>query len=487
MTSSGLEPASPATTTDPRTLMEVARLLAEDGVHDQDPAGERHFRIGVPHPLSGPEIVFLEKLGDLLLAFYTALNNLYRQSAQGRAPEFICRWLDQGKPQEVVRMGRMNRMRTELPRILRPDLFATEDGWKITELDSVPGGIGLTDALQQRYAAAGFDVVGGADGMRNGMAHMLVEAATKADPTVAVTVSEESAAYRPEMHHLTRRLRQLGVNARLVEPRDIQFREDGLWLAAEAGAGVEANSREENFRIDVLYRFFELFDLPNIPKAELLLYAARKGTVTMTPPPRAHLEEKLAMALFHHPVLAPLWRTELGEERQRALVALLPRTWVLDPTPLPAHAVIPDLTLDGTPLQSWSTLNRLGQKARQFVIKPSGFSERAWGARGVVIGHDVPESEWASALEQALAAFPASPHVLQPFHKALSVPTGFLAGHTPETALLRTARMRARLCPYYFVTDGRARLGGVLATLCPADKKRIHGMTDSVMVPCAPA
>jgi hypothetical protein len=49
-------------------------------------------------------------------------------------------------------------------------------------------------------------------------------------------------------------------------------------------------------------------------------------------------------------------------------------------------------------------------------------------------------------------------------------------------------RGRARLCPYYFVGgDGdaaRPQLGGVLATICPADKKIIHGMTDAILAPC---
>ena len=30
----------------------------------------------------------------------------------------------------------------------------------------------------------------------------------------------------------------------------------------------------------------------------------------------------------------------------------------------------------------------------------------------------------------------------------------------------------------------RAELGGVLATICPADKKIIHGMTDAIFAPC---
>jgi len=44
---------------------------------------------------------------------------------------------------------------------------------------------------------------------------------------------------------------------------------------------------------------------------------------------------------------------------------------------------------------------------------------------------------------------------------------------------------RARLSPYYFVSGETTELAGILATVCPADKKVIHGMKDAVMVPCA--
>jgi hypothetical protein len=43
---------------------------------------------------------------------------------------------------------------------------------------------------------------------------------------------------------------------------------------------------------------------------------------------------------------------------------------------------------------------------------------------------------------------------------------------------------RVRLSPYFFAReDGGILLGGVLATVCPADKKILHGMSDAVMVP----
>ena len=72
--------------------------------------------------------------------------------------------------------------------------------------------------------------------------------------------------------------------------------------------------------MDTLYRFFELFDLKNIPNYDILLYAARKQLVTMTPPVKAYLEEKLLFALFHHPVLAEFWVQEMGA---KALIAAL--------------------------------------------------------------------------------------------------------------------------------------------------------------------
>jgi hypothetical protein len=47
---------------------------------------------------------------------------------------------------------------------------------------------------------------------------------------------------------------------------------------------------------------------------------------------------------------------------------------------------------------------------------------------------------------------------------------------------------RVRLCPYYFATGAadEVTLGGVLATVCPADKKLLHGMREAMMLPCGP-
>ena len=47
-----------------------------------------------------------------------------------------------------------------------------------------------------------------------------------------------------------------------------------------------------------------------------------------------------------------------------------------------------------------------------------GFSELAWGSRGVSIGHDLPTEDWENAVENALTSFHQTPYVLQKFHRA---------------------------------------------------------------------
>lgn len=78
--------------------------------------------------------------------------------------------------------------------------------------------------------------------------------------------------------------------------------------------------------------------------------------------------------------------------------------------------------------------------------------------------------------------------MLQRYHKPRTLPAtwfDFAAGAVQPLA------GRVRLCPYYFVVgDGMPpwpQLGGVLATICPADKKIIHGMKDAILAPAGVA
>ena len=144
----------------------------------------------------------IESLGRVLLQFYRATNLLYRRSVEGRQPEWVARWLDLGKPRELIELQRAAAFKNDVPRVIRPDILLTENGFSITELDSVPGGIGLTAWLNQTYSESeirnpGSKVLGGADGMIRGFESIFGDARQ-----VHIVVSEEAATYKPEMEWL---------------------------------------------------------------------------------------------------------------------------------------------------------------------------------------------------------------------------------------------------------------------------------------------
>ena len=440
----------------------------------------RYWHIGAePFTMSPQEHEELETLGPLLHSFMQACNTLYLQSVAKRQPSWISEYLDIGKPPELIAFGRMRRLRGSIPSIIRPDIIPTDHGYVITELDSVPGGFGLTGALLNAYrdgAALPADPPT-PNGMIGGFAAMIQQLAradgASEDPIVlAIVVSEEAKDYRPEMTWMATQLRECGILAYAVTPQEVQFTEDELRISVN---GI-------THPITMLYRFFELFDLKNIPKTELIMYSNKKSRVAVTPPFKAFLEEKMWFALFHHPSLEQYWMQELGEEHLSTLRSLIPQTWILDPRPVPPHATISNLTVAGRPIQNWEQLKGLTQKERRFVVKPSGFSPLAWGSRGVSIGHDLSQDQWGTVLDEALESFSHTPFILQEFHTGRRVSLPYYDQNNDTIQLMAG---RTRLCPYYFVHDKKVQLGGTMATVCPLDKKLIHGMKDAIIVPCA--
>jgi hypothetical protein len=422
-----------------------------------------------PFRLTAREVEELESLGRVLLQFYRGLNLLYQHSAQGKQPPWVAQWLDQGKPAELIELQRSPALRNELPRVIRPDILLTEDGFRIVELDSVPGGIGLTAWLNRTYAAfspaAGeakpgkkarlllnpeAPIVGGADGMLRGFRDIFGDA-----KQVQIVVSEEAATYRPEMEWLAG---QLGRDRFKV--RDASFRD-----FAEG---------------DAVYRFFELFDVANVPNSGTVFSLAREKKVRLTPPPKPVLEEKMMFALLWNRNLQGFWRQQLGEAFFARLQRLIPYSWLVDPTPLPPHGAIPELNLT-----DWHQLKALSQRERDLILKVSGFSDKAWGARGVYLGSDLSHEEWSAAVDTAINSFAQSPFIVQRYHKPKVVESNYFDFDANEVSAMPG---RVRLCPYYFAHGeadaARAYLGGVLATIAPADKKIIHGMKDAVLVPC---
>jgi len=376
-------------------------------------------------PISEKFASELEQLGHRLFVFQRACNQLYQLSVRGKQPAWIAQYLDAGKPAELVELSRQKIFRDELPRVIRPDLILTEKSYIIAEIDSVPGGIGLTAWLNRTYSALGQDVIGGQEGMLDGFQKVLPNGGD-------ILVSAESATYRPEMEWLAAQL-NLHRTSNLEDPTP-------KWRV------VPAENYEPQPGHDV-YRFFELFDLPNIPKIEALLRSAAEGKVRVTPPLKPFLEEKMWFALFWLKPLRQFWRRELGDKYFLKLRQVIPYTWLLDPTPLPQHAVIPRLEI-----HDWREPAKFSQKERDLLLKVS----------------------------HALTNFAIQPTILQQFHKGSLFEHPYYDGESGE---VRTMKGRIRLCPYYFVEDDRVKLRGALTTIVPADKKLIHGMRDGILVP----
>jgi len=255
---------------------DIQNALMESGLYSkQADDGENTWRIS-PNPfhLSPNDAAFFQDLGEHLLKFYRALNQLYFDSVKGRAPEWVADYMDRGKPADLIEYSRMKRFKAQLPGIIRPDVIVQEDGFVVTELDAVPGGFGLTARLMALYERDDRKIIGAAEGGIPSLFYQMVESGSgEKNVSAAIVVSDEARDYWSEMVYLGDVLKKRGLPVYVVHPREILFKEEGLYVR---NAGREVP-------IDVLYRFYELFDLKNIPKVELLMFSNKKAA---SGPPR---------------------------------------------------------------------------------------------------------------------------------------------------------------------------------------------------------
>lgn len=434
-------------------------------------------------PLSTAQLAQLEQIGAACLEFHQALETLYLRSAAGKnllrnkplLTPWVADYLDRGKPADLVNHARDARNRGAFPTVLRPDLLLTDEGFALTELDSVPGGIGLTAFLNRLYGAADSAVLGHGDAMISNFYLSLAGLRPEArNPVIAILVSEEAGTYRPEMQWLAEQLQRQGRRVSCLPPDKV------FPLGGELFYDIDGTPE----KIDILYRFFELFDWAGLRAAPHILEAWSSGHVAIAPPMRHFQEEKLGLALFHHHLLPEFWSEHVSRRNLELLRQLIPQSWVMDPAPLPPGAVLDGPRVGSRMLNDWRDLAGASQKERDLIIKISGFHETAWGARSVLLGSDCSREQWQAGVERALNLAPSNLHVLQEYRKPKRVQHPVYprpADGRPVTASAEAGRLR--LCPYYFVVDGAPRLSGALATFCPPDKKIIHGMQDAALLP----
>src|SRR5437868_15146370 len=160
-------------------------------------------------PIDRKSFADLEQLGHRLFVFQRACNQLYQLSVKGKQPEWVARYLEAGKPKELIEFSRRKEIRDDLPRVIRPDLILTDDGYIIAEIDSVPGGIGLTGWLNQTYSKFDTEIIGDAEGMFDGFQSVLPNGGD-------IVISQEAATYRPEMEWISARVKERCLELRIL-------------------------------------------------------------------------------------------------------------------------------------------------------------------------------------------------------------------------------------------------------------------------------
>ena len=431
-----------------------------------------------PWPLSEAQVKDLKRIGAACLSYHRALERLYVRSFTDKKilrnrdvhAKWVSEYLDRYKPQGLIEHGRHRSVKGQCPVVLRPDLLITDEGFTMTELDSVPGGVGLTAYLNEVYSEDCATLVGSTTMPERFFAALGRLTPQNRFPLVAIVVSEEAATYRPEFLWLGEKLRSLGHDVHVVDPGQL------MQMGSETYIPVDGAPR----KVDLIYRFFELFDLANVKGADGIFNGVEAGQVALTPPMKAYQEEKLGLALLHHPMLSEFWKENLPEDHHEALFRIVPKTWIMEKTDLPPTAVLHAPLVNGRPIRDWTELAEASQRERNLIIKASGFHETAWGARSVTLGSDVSREEWLEAIERALDPENDTFHVMQEYHKPSRLSHPVYA----EDGSVVPADGRVRLCPYYFVDGDTVELSGVLSTFCPADKKIIHGMKDAALLPC---
>lgn len=501
------------------TLQQLLEHLPQSPLYQSTLEGAVTANIGwnlspEPYALTPKQQYIIDNLGQILQQYLLACQELYRGSLKPASlpivPEQTLNWVRElfhkGKPSSLMTFSEMKRLRPFYQLVIRPDLLVTENSFCITEIDTCPGGIGFTAALQHAYSKLGFDCAGVEDipkafvdmllsnyqqycdkdaPTRIRSAHISSHTTTPSpasrergqniasgvEPHIAIIVSDDFGDYRLEFQYIAEQVGSYYPHIAVIHPKQLTLRDKELGY-------LDADNNYQS--IQIVYRMFELYDLPNIPQIELLQYAIKKDLVFCTPPFKPYLEEKFTLALIHCEELKPFWQKQLPKDEFELLQELIPESWIYDPTALPAQAqIVPAFNLNGKRHKDMSQLGTLSQKERQLVLKPSSFSRLAWGSHGIAIGHDLSQQEWQKAVDEASAS--NLNYLLQRFSPSK---VEAYQQYNLQSGEVINKQGRTRLCPYYFVSNhSEVNLVGVLSTTCPKDKKMIHGMRDGVMRP----
>ena len=337
------------------------------------------------------------------------------------------------------RFSEIERELMELPRRLdrgdvsvRLDAVELGDGFRFFELNgAVPGGIEFTAELTELFSqTATFHHLAGiftlhAPNLRGMTVGSLLAAWRKwggsGTPTVAIVDWLDDAPLIEEFRLVQRWLHEVGVPAFLADPRELEFR-DGRLQHSEGA-------------VDLVYRRLITAEIVQRPAecAALLAAIRAQAACVVDPVPQSTLDRKALFAFVTDPTLDP----GLTPQERAACDRSIPWTRLLTDT----------RTTDRAGAQV-DLLDHVRDNRQGLILKPN----HDFGGHGIHLGWEMTDSQWADAIETALAgewvAQEAEPHTFDEPYPLLESPREAVGFHGSTD-------------PYLWAGD----IGGVLTRL----------------------
>ncbi len=408
------------------TSPELSRLLAirdrlEQRVKRDDPdewvwwwIAEDAFEIPA-HSVST-----LQQAGPALAGFFAVANSIFYHDPR------VQRRLEKRLVPAYTVLNRVQR--DSLPLLIRPDVVLDQH-WN-------PKCVELEITVCARYELMAMAAHYGLDPEKS-LLRAYVDLANRRWPKKHIALlAAPCSSWRDvadEAYEFAELLRRAGLDVVVITEENIaHLRFDGreLRLCQRSGPPIP---------IHVVDRFMDIYEIAELrhPGISAVLDAYVAGAIEDLNTCKQFLDEKAWMALFWEPAREPRWREELGEERYALLRDLLPRTWLLTPD---AAVECPD----GASI-SVRKLWELPPECRMFVIKESGTSETASGARSLRALHEMDAADVRAAVDSALAS--QVPYVIQ---ETVNSPTISFTALDPNTQTLVTQHgARIKLSAFY--------------------------------------
>lgn len=384
------------------------------------------------------------------------------------------------KPERVTNLVGRKPMR-----LFRPDVVLTEaaDGnfsFRITEIESAPGGLGMFEAVRQAYQ---HDV-----GSQSILAQLRRVIGTR--PFVVV-MNHRWVDYLWDICTACKCLREQGVDVRVIVDRsftDLEAYASREWQERQAEMPAHTSQlqnwnphlrqRLEQYgfrdflechaelpeKIDgapVVFRMGYHGSFRDRDTLERMSRWERNNGATILNGLHYGFESKAMLAALQLPSI----RDQLSSSIRLDILALL------DQHVAPTYALNP----------RFSDLNHLCAMHQNGVLKVAAWDEGdhlSWGARGLTVGQDCTYTQWVQALGSALAA--THPSVVQQRVKSVRRNFNETVNSSGEMHNLKRACMR--WTPFVLVDDeGCVRIDpGVITAL---NGFAAHGAADAVMAP----